>query len=155
MRREALLPHLETDPLRQLHSAPSVVQPNRQSRPMALPCLLSCGRGEMSVQHDDLVRLIRLYISEIGGMSVKIDTPGLLYDRNGRPVKLGRKGALDIAAVVRGRAVWIDAKIGRDTLKPDQRKFAHAVQRAGGIAFAARSVENVADALRSEGLIDA
>lgn len=107
----------------------------------------------MSVKHDDLVRAIRLYISEIGGLSVKIDTPGLLYDKNGRPVKLGRKGVLDIAAVVRGKAIWIDAKVGRDTLKPDQRKFAHAVARAGGIAFAAWSVDDVAGALKREGLV--
>lgn len=107
----------------------------------------------MSVRHDDLVRSIRLYLSEVGALSIKIDTPGLLYDKNGRPVKLGRKGVLDIAACLKGRAVWIDAKIGRDNLKTDQRKFAHAVERAGGIAFAAWSVDDVAARLKAEGLI--
>lgn len=107
----------------------------------------------MSAPHNDLVRLIRLFISEIGGVSVPVDTPGLLYTRDGRPAKFGVKGTLDIAATVKGRAVWIDAKIGRDRLKPAQVKFCEAVKRAGGIAFAARSVDDVRDQLAREGLL--
>jgi len=107
----------------------------------------------MSARHNDLVRLIRLFISEIGGVSVPIDTPGLLYTRDGRPAKFGVKGTLDIAATVKGRAVWIDAKIGRDHLKPAQARFAEAIERAGGIAFAAWSVEDVRERLTREGLI--
>jgi penicillin-binding protein-related factor A (putative recombinase) len=106
----------------------------------------------MSVPHDDLVRSIRLYLSEIGGLSVKIDTPGLLYDRNGTPVKIGKKGVLDIIATIKGRFVAIDAKMGRDRLKPDQVNFVEAVTRAGGIAFAAWSVDDVANRLKFEGL---
>lgn len=106
----------------------------------------------MSARHTDLVNEIRLFLAEIGAMSVPIDTPGLLYTRHGVPAKFGTKGTLDIAAVVRGRAVWIDAKIGRDRLSPAQLKFCAAVERAGGIAFAAHSVEDVANRLRMEGL---
>lgn len=108
----------------------------------------------MSGPHNDLVREIRLYISEIGGLSINVDTPGLLYDRNGNPVKLGTKGVLDIAACVKSRFVAIDAKIGRDKLKPDQAKYAAAVERAGGIAFPAWSVDDVANRLKLEGLVD-
>ena len=108
----------------------------------------------MSAPHTDLVREIRLYLSEIGGFSIPVDTPGLLYTRDGRPAKFGTKGALDIAATFKGRAIWIDAKIGKDRLKPDQVKFCNAVARAGGIAFAAWSINDVADRLKLEGLID-
>ncbi len=107
----------------------------------------------MSVKHDDLVRSIRLYISEIGGVSIKTDTPGLLFDKVGRPVKIGTKGVLDIHACIKGRFVAIDAKIGRDQLKPDQRQYAHAVQTKGGIAFAAHSVDDVKNVLIAEGLV--
>jgi len=107
----------------------------------------------LSSAHTDLVHKIRLYLSEIGAMSVPVDTPGLLYTRDGRPAKFGTKGALDVAATIKGRAVWIDAKIGKDRLKPDQVKFAAAQERAGGIAFAAWSVDDVADRLRMEGLV--
>ncbi len=106
----------------------------------------------MSGPHTDLVNRIRLYLSEIGAMSVPVDTPGLLYTRDGRPAKFGTKGALDIAATVKGRAVWIDAKIGRDRLTPSQVRFSEAQKRAGGIAFAAHSVEEVAERLAREGL---
>lgn len=106
----------------------------------------------MSQRHTDLVHAIRLYISEIGGMSVPVDTPGLLYTRDGRPAMFGTKGALDIAATVRGRAVWIDAKTGKDRLKPAQVNFCRAQEAAGGLAFAAWSVDDVANRLKAEGL---
>ena len=106
----------------------------------------------MSAKHNDLVREIRLYLSEIGAISVPVDTPGLLYTRDGIPAKFGVKGTLDIAATIKGRAVWIDAKIGRDKLKPAQIKFCEAQSKAGGIAFAAWSVEDVANRLKFEGL---
>jgi hypothetical protein len=70
-------------------------------------------------------------------------------------VQIGKKGTLDIAATVKGRSIRIDAKIGPDRLKPDQRKYAHAVEKAGGIAFAAWSVDDVKARLAQEGLIDA
>ena len=108
----------------------------------------------MSAPHTDLVNRIRLFLSEQGAMSVPIDTPGLLYTRDGRPAMFGTKGALDIAATLKGRAIWIDAKVGRDRLKPAQRKFCEAQEKAGGIAFAAWSVDDVADRLRMEGLLD-
>lgn len=108
----------------------------------------------MSARHTDLIREIRLFISEVGGMSVPIDTPGLLYTRDGRPAKFGVKGTLDIAATLKGRSIWIDAKTGRDHLKPAQVKFCQAQERAGAIAFAAWSVEDVAKRLKAEGLID-
>ena len=106
----------------------------------------------MSAAHTDLVNQIRLYLSDIGAMSIPVDTPGLLYTRDGRPAKFGTKGALDIAATVKGRAVWIDAKTGRDRLKPEQVKFCAAQEKAGGIAFAAWSVADVATRLKQEGL---
>lgn len=108
----------------------------------------------MSTPHTNLVNEIRLYLSEVGAMSVPIDTPGLLYTRQGAPAKFGTKGALDIEATLKGRSVWIDAKIGRDKLKPAQAAFCAAKERAGGIAFAAWSVDDVAVRLRVEGLID-
>lgn len=108
----------------------------------------------MAGPHTDLVNAIRLYIANIGGMSVPVDTPGLLYTRDGRPAKFGVKGTLDIAATVRGRAVWIDAKIGRDRLKPAQLKFIAAQEKAGGLGFAAWSVADVENRLKQEGLID-
>lgn len=107
----------------------------------------------MSRPHDDLVNKIMAYISSIGGCCTKVDTPGLLFTCDGTPVKIGTKGVLDIEATIKGRSVKIDAKIGRDRLRGDQVKYAAAVERAGGLAFPAWSVEDVADRLRMEGLL--
>lgn len=107
----------------------------------------------MSRAHQDLVNAIRLYISEIGGHSDEMPTPGLLFDRNNTPVRIGKKGTLDIGATVKGRSIRIDAKIGKDRLKPEQVKYAASVERAGGIAFAAWSVDDVVDRFRLEGLV--
>lgn len=109
----------------------------------------------MSAPHDDLVREIMIYVSSIGGVCTRVDTPGLLFTRAGNPVKIGTKGVLDIEATIKGRSVKIDAKIGKDRLKGDQVNYAKAVERAGGIAFAAWSVEDVRARLQQEGLIDA
>ena len=35
----------------------------------------------MSQRHTDLIHEIRLFISQIGGMSIPVDTPGRLYTR--------------------------------------------------------------------------
>jgi hypothetical protein len=107
----------------------------------------------MSGPHTDLVNEIRLYLSSIGALPVNAETPGLLYDRNGTPVKIGTKGVLDLIVCVKGRFVAIDAKIGRDRLKGKQPQFCAAVERAGGLAFAAWSVDDVANRLRMEGLL--
>lgn len=109
----------------------------------------------MARAHEDLINAIRLYISEIGGLSIKTETPGLLFDKVGRPVKIGRKGVLDVHACIKGKFVAIDAKTGRDRLKREQLAYATAVEAKGGIAFAAWSVDDVKQRLKAEGLIDA
>jgi hypothetical protein len=106
----------------------------------------------MSRPHDDLVNAIMLYISSIGGCCTKVDTPGLLFSRDGKPVKIGTKGVLDIEATIKGRSVKIDAKVGKDRMRTEQINFARAVERAGGVAFAARSVADVEMRLKEEGL---
>lgn len=108
----------------------------------------------MSVKHDDLVREILLFVSEIGGVATKVDTPGLLFTRGGSPVKIGTKGVLDVEATIKGRSVKIDAKIGKDSLSKEQQKYADAVTRAGGLAFGAWSVADVKARLIQEGLLD-
>ena len=108
----------------------------------------------MSKAHTDLVNEIRLYIASIGGVSVPYPSMGVLFTKYGKPVKVGQPGTLDIAATVKGRAVWIDAKIGSDKLKRKQPEFCAAQEKADGIAFAAWSVDDVRERLKSEGLLD-
>lgn len=106
----------------------------------------------MSKAHTDLVNDIRIYMSSIGGLAIKVDTPGLLYDRNGTPVRIGTAGTWDILNCLKGRFVAIEAKVGKDDLKETQRKFGAAVRRAGGVTIVAWSVDDVIRRLAEEGL---
>lgn len=109
----------------------------------------------MSARHDELVREIRLFISEIGGHSIDTPVRHDLVNRQGRPVKIGVPGQYDVHAGLKGRFIAIDAKTKSDRLKVGQRNYGDAVRRAGGIAFAAWSVDDVRNRLTMEGLIDA
>lgn len=52
-----------------------------------------------------------------------------------------QKGIADIAAIVRGRAMWVEVKAGRDRLSQEQCAFRTEVERAGGLYFVARSTD--------------
>lgn len=45
-----------------------------------------------------------------------------------------QKGIFDISAIIRGRAVWIEIKAGRDKPSPDQLIFQQEVRLSGGVA---------------------
>lgn len=109
----------------------------------------------MSARHDDLVREIRLFISEIGGHSLDTPVRHDLVNRQGRPVKIGAPGQYDVHASLKGRFIAIDAKTENDHLTRLQRNYGDAVRKAGGVAFAAYSTEDVANRLKVEGLLDA
>lgn len=49
-----------------------------------------------------------------------------------------QKGIADIAAVIRGRALWVEVKAGRDKISREQVIFQGEVERAGGLYFVAR-----------------
>lgn len=56
-------------------------------------------------------------------------------------------GISDIVGIYRGKPLAIEVKTGNGYLRPDQKKFLHRFNEAGGIAIVARSVEEVAECL--------
>lgn len=100
--------------------------------------------------HGDLVREILLAVSPLG-MAWSNNT-GVLRDATNRPVRYGLPGSSDVIAIVRGRFVGIEAKVGKDRQRQNQADFATAVRRAGGIYILARSVDDVLNTLKLEGL---
>lgn len=62
-------------------------------------------------------------------------------------------GIADIIGCFDGRALAIEAKVGRNKLTDDQQKFRAAWERAGGLFVLAYTVEDVARALGIKGLI--
>jgi hypothetical protein len=96
------------------------------------------------IKHSDAVNLCRLEASRLGGMLLPY-TQGLFWPvengkpaPNGRPIKIGRTGAADLIGTVNGRAVACEVKVGRDTQRPEQKKFQAAWEAAGGVYVISR-----------------
>jgi hypothetical protein len=108
----------------------------------------------MNRAHQTLLNEIKLYLAPLG-LVYSQDTPGLAYDRNGNPFKAGLKGASDLLAILKpmGRALAVEVKTGTGKLSTAQRNYGRAVEAAGGIFVCARSVEDVAERLRFEGVV--
>lgn len=100
--------------------------------------------------HGALVNDILLAVSPIG--MAWANNTGALKDANGRLVRYGLSGSSDIIAIIRGRFVGIEVKVGRDAHRHNQKNFAAAVRRNGGIYVLARSVDDVLNTLKLEGL---
>lgn len=108
----------------------------------------------MNAAHQTLLNRVKLFVTDYGLVWTQ-DTPGLLYTREGVPAKFGTKGASDLGATLRprGRYCAIEIKTGAGKLTKEQRAFGKAVEAAGGIFICARSVDDVADRFREEGII--
>lgn len=102
--------------------------------------------------HHDLVASVLLAIAP-HGLAWPNNT-GALKDATGRLVRYGLVGSPDILACIKGRAVGIECKVGRDFQKPAQKRFAETMNRNGGLYILARSVDDVTARLAQEGLID-
>lgn len=100
--------------------------------------------------HSDLCREILLAVSPMG--MAWINNTGVLRDKTDRPVRFGLPGSSDIIAIIQGRFVGIEAKVGADRQRKNQSNFAQAVRRAGGVYILARSVDDVRNTLKLEGL---
>lgn len=58
-------------------------------------------------------------------------------------------GISDIAGILPGgRALYIEVKVGKDKLSPDQVEFLDDVNKMGGLAFEARSVDDVIEKIK-------
>jgi hypothetical protein len=114
--------------------------------------------------HSDLVRSILLKVSPLGlawenrtgqGWSGKLvgKMPnGRVVLADARPIRFGLPGSTDILCTIKGRSVVIEAKTGTGRLQENQKDFAAAAVAAGALHIVARSVDDVTDALRLEGL---
>lgn len=100
--------------------------------------------------HSDLVNAILLEVSPLG-LAWNNNT-GALKDKTDRLVRYGLPGSSDVIACIGGRFVGIEAKVGRDHQSAKQADFAAAVRRAGGIYILARSIDDVRNTLRLEGI---
>ena len=101
-----------------------------------------------------LTRCIIDYIRLHGGQAERVNTTGIPIDRRrevtdvlGHSRTIGSlewrpsgttKGSADISATIKGRAVKIEVKIGRDRQSEAQKAYQKQVEAAGGLYFIAK-----------------
>ena len=110
---------------------------NRQRYPNVPAYALPCPKYSDKTANE-LTRAIIDYIRLNGGYCTRINTTGQF--RGGKWVKgTTTKGTADLHAVIAGKHVSIEIKIGRDRLSTDQIKQAGIIERAGGLYYVARN----------------
>lgn len=96
-----------------------------------------------------LTKCIVDFIRANGGQAERINTTGMPMVRklpSGRTDVTWRKGnttkgSADISAIICGKSVKIEVKIGHDRQSEAQKKYQHAVEAAGGLYFIAKSFD--------------
>ena len=113
-----------------------------------------------------LTRCIIDFIRFNGGQAERINTTGIPIDTRrevtdimGHRRTIGSVqwrpsgatvGSADISATIRGRAVKIEVKVGRDTQSDAQRQYQASIEAAGGIYYIARDFESFVNWYRSK-----
>lgn len=91
----------------------------------------------------DIMWLVKAQAEELGAYMWRNNTGGL-YDKHGRFIRYGLcNGSSDLIGVWRGKFVAIEVKTHKGRLSDEQERFLGWVREKGGIAFVARSPEDV------------
>ena len=92
---------------------------------------------------NELTRAVVAHIQLHGGFAARINSTGINDAKLGRYRRSGaRKGVSDIQAVIGGRSISIEVKIGRDRMRPDQIKVKAEVEQSGGVYIIASSFDD-------------
>lgn len=97
-----------------------------------------------------LTRCIVDFIRANGGQAERINTTGMPMVRqlpSGRQEVTWRKGnttkgSADISAIICGKSVKIEVKIGHDRQSEEQKRYQKSVEAAGGLYFIAKNFED-------------
>jgi len=96
----------------------------------------------------DFLRLYRHQAERIAVTGRYLDNSQIVTDLVGRSRRIGsskwipgsmQPGTADISAVIQGRAVKIEVKIGNDRQSEAQKRYQEQIERAGGVYFIATS----------------
>lgn len=99
------------------------------------------------MQEADIQRDVMKELSNLGAIVWRNNT-GMLRDQNGTPVRFGLcVGSSDIIGIWKGKFLAVEVKTPRGKVTDAQLNFIEAVNRAGGIAFVARSKKDVKNVL--------
>jgi len=91
----------------------------------------------------DILWLVKAEAEAHGAYLWRNNTGGL-YDKNGRFIRFGLcLGSSDLIGIYQGRFLAIEVKAAKGKISPEQEKFLGWIREKGGIAFVARSVDDV------------
>lgn len=94
------------------------------------------------MKEGDIKKQIMAYLATLPGCFAKVVQIGGIKGRTNTA-----KGMSDIVAIYKGRFLAIEVKTKTGVLAPHQREFLDKIQKCGGIAFVATSVQEVIDKL--------
>lgn len=93
------------------------------------------------VSANNLTRQIIALITAKGGFATRVNSQGQ-WDPVRKVMRKGTtvKGMTDIVGVLKGRALFIEVKVGKDKLRPEQERVAEQVIKAGGVWAVAKII---------------
>jgi len=92
---------------------------------------------------NSLTKLIIEYLRMNGCFGARVNTQGNYNAKIGKFVRSGStNGMADINAVVKGKSVSIEVKIGRDKIRDSQLKVKSEIEAAGGVYIIVRSFDD-------------
>lgn len=104
-----------------------------------------------------LTRAITMYLTWIGAYGNRINTMGRLTEgsektASGMVLKTKKwipsttkRGTPDIDAIIKGKSIKLEIKIGRDTQSKQQETQQQAIERAGGQYYIVKTIEQFFD----------
>lgn len=92
---------------------------------------------------NSLTKLIIEYLRMNGCFGARINTQGNYNAKIGKFVRSGStNGMADINAVVKGKSISIEVKIGKDKIRESQLKVKREIEAAGGVYLIVRSFDD-------------
>lgn len=92
----------------------------------------------MPIRHSDAVNMIRIAISEMGGVALPYTVGKFRALDSNRVVKVGIEGVSDIVACIGGKFIGVEVKVEGDRHREGQKTFRDAIEKAGGKYILAR-----------------
>lgn len=94
---------------------------------------------------NSLTRCIITFLRLHGHQAERVNTMGRqITAKSGRQIYIpttGSKGSADISAVIHGRAVKVEVKVGKDRQSGHQREYQRAIECAGGVYVIAKTFD--------------
>lgn len=106
----------------------------------------------MQLKEKDIQRTIIDWLRYNGIFCWKNNSVGIFNQKTGHYIPMGMRGISDITAVLKGgRICCIEVKTKKGKISPYQEEFIDNIEKMGGIAFIARSLDDVINKLKEIG----